>query len=47
MSHIAFHIENRVLPRLQPGAAVLPVNAPAHHPEVIMLNHMLANPSKN
>lgn len=47
MSHIAFHIENCVLPRLQPGAAVLPVNAPAHHPEVIMLNHMLANPSKN
>lgn len=47
MFHIAFCIENRVQPRLRPGAAVLPVNAPAHHPEVVMLNHMLANPSKN
>lgn len=47
MSHIAFHIENRVLPRLQPGTAILPVSAPVHHPEVVMLNHMLANPSKN
>lgn len=47
MSHTVFHIENRVLPSLKPRATILPVNAPAHHPEVVMLNHMLANPTKN
>lgn len=47
MSHTVFHIENRVLPGLKPGAAIFPVNTPVHHPEVVMLNHMLANPTKN